>query len=144
MRFKIQPIEIIQAPNYYSILPDNQWILYDESSASLSFMLKIEDSLGERPYLVSNSDTLTSEFPRSDSLAIQSGTRGTISATSRSVTKTCNMDTDNKSLFTMNLSSTDISNIISGSVKFTLQYGSTTRTWLENYIIIKKINDVGL
>lgn len=144
MLFKILPVEIIQSPNYYSILPDGAWNVYDETSTVLGLLLQVSDSLGSRPYIVSSGDTLQAEFPRSDSLAIQSGTRGTVNSTSRAVIKTCDVDSNNKSLFTISLTSVDISNIISGSMKFTFKYGTVTRTWLESYIVIKKINDVGM
>ena len=144
MRFNIIPVEIIQSPNYYSVLPDKNWVLYDESSTSLSFILNISDSLGDRPYIIANTDTLSVEFPRADLLSIQPVTRGTLDATSRSVNKTCIVDSLNKSLFTIQLTSSDIQNIMSGSALFTLKYGQVTRTWTENYILIKKINDVGM
>ena len=144
MRFKIKPVEVIQSPNFYSVLVDGNWIIYDESATRISFMLMIIDSLGERPYVTSPTDTIEVVFPRSDSISVQTTTRGTLESSSRTVNKPCIPDNINKSLFNIDLSSNDIKNVISGTAIFTLKYGTNTRTWPENYILIKKTNEVGI
>lgn len=144
MEFKIKPVEMISSPNYYAPLPDNRWIIKNSDAQTLWFQLFISDSLGDRPYTPSSSDTFKIEFLRADNFQSDTVLR-TLQSTSRTIEKVASMNSSNRSLMSITLTSADVSTILSGSVRLTFTDSANTRTctWSANYIIKKELTDPG-
>jgi len=142
MDFKAVPIDMISEPNTFSVLPDDRWVIEGSNAKDLWFQLNVVDSLGERRYLVPSGSTLEVIFQRADLIESQ-GARRFLSNETRTVTKNAVAHADDASLFKVSLTSSDVSNIVSGTVKFVLTEPSATYEWLMNWALLKKSTDPG-
>jgi hypothetical protein len=140
--FFIEPIEMIQDPNYYSIIEDNQWVITSNNAVDLWGRLIMSDSLGDRPYITNTMDQLKVEFLRSDKFATNVNK---LTNTPQTIEKVCTPSTVNRSLFKISLTATDAKNILSGSIRFNLLIASSSKTytWVFNYAIKKELTDAG-
>ena len=139
--FQAIPLDMISAPNYYAVAKNNRWEIISPNATTLWFDLSIIDSLGQRPYSVGNSAVLQVIFMRADKQTIVQ--YNTLTATPQTVTKTASVNSSNKSLFSVSMSSQDIQIVVSGTVKFTLVDGSVNETWNQNWMLQKTLTSPG-
>ena len=142
MAFKIVPLDVISAPNYYSALPNNRWEIINPNAQTLWFQLQIVDNLGTRRYIPATGSTLEVTFQRSDSVV--TGPRANqLTHTNRNVVKAATGNASDKSLFSISMNTQDIQNIVSGSTKYKLTEGGIESTWLFDWSVYKKLTDPG-
>lgn len=139
--FKVIPLDVISAPNHFTPLPNNRWEVINPNAQTLWFQLQIVDSLGARRYMPAAGSTLQVVFQRSDLIANDNLNR--LTNTSRNVTKTATANADDRSLYSIAMTTQDIQNIVSGSTKYTLTEGATTTTWVFDWSIMKTLTDPG-
>jgi hypothetical protein len=145
MSFKDVPISIISAPNYYSILPNNRWEVISPNAQNLSFQLRIVDGLGERPYVPASGSLMTVTFQRSNLIALSTVPTlpSNLTYTPRDVVKTPSQDPNNGSLYTIAMTTQDVTGIVSGSTLFTLVESGQSTTWLFDWSVFKKLTSPG-
>ncbi len=142
MNLVATPIEMISDPNFYSIIEDGYWTLIGSNAQTLWLRVDIKDSLGQRPYMISNTDTLKVEFLRADQFSTPNN-RSRLQSTAKSVEKPCLASATNRSLYKIILTSNDVGAIMSGSARFTITSGGSSNTWVMNYAVVKKLTDPG-
>lgn len=140
-KFIAIPIEMISAPNYYAVLKPAHWTVMHSNAITLWFRLEISDSVGQRPYIPSSGSIMKVEFQRADLYGTDS--QRLLTSTAQSIEKTANMNSDNRSLMSVNITASDSEKIVGGTVKFTLTEGSQTSTWVFNYAIKKEKTEAG-
>lgn len=124
--FQANPVEVIQAPNFYSYLPDRQWVITGGSQITLWGQLFIIDSLGTRRYVLPSTASLKVTFQRADSTASQSQPQ--------TVVKTATPHVQDRSLFSFNLATSDTNLVIGGSVVFDIiDTAGAPSSWIQNY-----------
>lgn len=134
MNFGIQPIEYFGNINDFT--PVKSWDVSSSSPATLYFVLTKTDGLGSRRFIVDNSTTVNVLFLRSRP-AKSGETAKTISKTAVTVSP------NDKSLFQINLSAEDASNILSGSVQLVVTISGTQNKSSVPYIVKKNISSPG-
>lgn len=140
--FKVVPLEVISAPNYYSVLKNNRWDITNPNQQVLWFQLQIIDNLGARHYIPATGSTLEATFMRADKLT--AGPRASqLTYTAQSVVKSCVANASDKSLYSISMTSQDVQNIVSGSVKFRLVESGIETVWLFDWGVSKKLTDAG-
>lgn len=140
--YKSVPIYVVAAPNDFTTLKDNTWVVTAGKADTLWLQLRKVDVLGERRFIIPTGATLQVIFPRAES--VQHTTPGVINVTSQSIVKTATPHAEDRSMFSFNITSQEASSIIGGSVKFTLTVGSVVSTWLQNYTVRKQSADAAL
>lgn len=141
--FKAVPIDMISAPNFYSVLPSNRWEIVSPNAQSLWFQLYIVDGLGSRPYVPASGSSMTVTFQRADLISLTNTPPPTLTNTSKNVVKTAIIDPNNRSLMRIDMTSQNIQDIVSGTAKFVLTEGATSTTFLANWSVFKKLTDPG-
>jgi len=126
--FKIVAIDMIDIPNDFK---EGSWSVTPSVGTKLYFQLQVEDSLGARRYIPAPGSTVMVEFPRARSLTASNPVQQTIS-------KSAIQLPDDKSLFYLNLTTTDTQGIISGTVKVTFTESGQQNIFLQNYFITRK------
>jgi hypothetical protein len=131
--FSGKPLELISAPNYYSLLPDSQWQVTHGVKAALAGQIWITDSLGARRYVLPATSTLSITFVRADTAQQPSS--------SQSITKAVSINQFDRSLFTFELSAQETQQVISGSVIFNLTDtgAGVSAQWTQNYGLKKAL-----
>ena len=140
MAFNSVPLDMITAPNYYAALPDGRWTVTSPSAATLWFQLQIVDALGTRRYIVGTGATLTVTFQRADILAQGQTALG---ATAQSVVVSAIPHSNDRSLFSMTLTTQNVQTLVSGAVKYRLVEGANDTTWLQDYGVQKRVTSPG-
>ena len=138
----VLPIEIVNAPNFFSYLPDRQWVFTHGSAVTLAGQVCISDALGNRRYMLPGTASLQLTFLRADTQAPTPGpfNQGQVVAQGQSVVKTAVVSASDRSQFTFQLTQADTQTIISGSVIFTLSDtapGNIQANWVQNYAVKK-------
>lgn len=133
--FKVVPLYMVQAPNFYSEL-NGTWEITSPNQQTLWFQLNIVDALGQRRYISAAGATFTALFRRMDLITSEFGK---LNQQSQNVTKTISFNASDRSLCSIVLTQQDIQNIVSGGVTFTLIESGTTTQWIEQWIIKKNI-----
>lgn len=137
-QFKVFPVEMISAPNYYSFLKDIQWQLTHNIASSLTGQMWLTDALGSRRYIIPTGASLQVTFLRADTQAVLS--------VSQTVQKIVTINAQDRSLFSFNLSAAESQQVISGSVIFKLTdpgVGALNGEWTQNYGVKKILNGPG-
>jgi len=142
MTLKAVPIEMLSAPNFYSALPNGRWEITSPNAQDLWFQLWVVDSMGSRPYVPAIGSSMSVTFQRSDLIALQ-GVPSQLTNSSQSVVKTAMIDSNNRSLMKLVMTSQNIQDIVSGTTKFTLTEGAVTTTFLANWSVFKKLTNPG-
>jgi len=132
MTIKVMPINMISSPNSWTTTKDTFWIVTDATSVDLWGQIVTVDTLGTRPYVPALGSSLQAVFQRGDYL-------GSISNQNLTVTKTAIMDTNFRAMVKISLTATDSTNVISGTIVFTLIEGPVTHKWTQPWSI-KKLN----
>jgi hypothetical protein len=143
MTFIATPIEMISAPNFFSELKDNRWMVTDPNAQTLWFQLEIIDNLGQRRYIPAGGSTMSVVFQRADEFSTDNSTRGRLQNQVRTVTKAATANVSDASLFSISLTTADITGIVSGTVKFTLTEAAVPTTWVQNFFIRKSLTAPG-
>lgn len=138
--FKAVPLDMINAPNTFAPLTGNIWTIINPNAQTLWFQLQISDSLGDRRYIPAVGATLTATFRRMD---IISSINGSINQTNRDVVKTITFNASDKSLCQIAMTPTDITNIVSGGILFTLTESGQVTRWVQDWIVSKKLIELG-
>ncbi|MEM4379317.1 MAG: hypothetical protein QXL01_01340 [Thermoplasmatales archaeon] len=138
--FKAIPLDMISAPNSYSVLPGGIWEVTSPNAQTLWFQLQIIDSLGARRYVAASGATITATFRRMDLI---SSLNGSINQTNRDVVKTAVFHANDRSLLSISMTSQDIQNIVSGGVLFSFTEGANTSKWIQDWLLKKKLTDPG-
>lgn len=131
MSIKVVPIEMILAPNSWKVSTD-KWTVTAGLADDLWGQITISDALGVRPYVPALGSTLQAVFQRGDYI-------GSITNQHLTVTKVALMDTNFRSLVKIALTADEATNIISGTVVFTLTEGTSVEKWTQNWAV-KKLN----
>lgn len=134
MIFGIQPIEYFGNINDFA--PVKSWDISSSSPAILYFVLTKTDGLGSRRFIIDNSTTVNVLFLRSRP-AKSGETAKTISKTAVTVSP------NDKSLFQINLSAEDATNILSGSVQLVVTISGAQNKSSVPYIVKKSISSPG-
>ena len=140
MNYKAIPLDMIAPPNYYAPLADGRWVITSPNAVTLWFGLQIEDSLGARRYMVATGATMTVTFQRADQFT---SSQSILTQTAQSVTLTATVNANDRSLFSMNLTTQNIQTLVSGTVKCRLVEAGVDTTWLQDYGISKKLTNPG-
>jgi hypothetical protein len=128
MTFKLVAIDMIDSPNYFK---ESSWTTTPGNSVRLYCQLQIEDSLSARRYMPAAGSTVKVDFLRARSLSA-------INPVSQTIQKTAIQISEDKSLFYIDLTTTDTQNIISGTVKVTFTESGTVNVFLQNYFVVRK------
>jgi hypothetical protein len=132
MILKIVPINLITSPNFWSPTKDTFWQVTGAQATDLFGCITILDNLGQRVYVPASGSSLVALFQRGDLI-------GTNNNLHQTVTKVCTLDNNLRSLTKISLTAADATNIISGTVVFTLTEGLNIQKWTQNYAV-KKLN----
>lgn len=141
--FVIQPVDVINAPNSFSVLPDNRWVTSGANAVTLWGILQIQDSLGTRRYIPASGATLQAVFMRKDALNLTQTYPLQVSSTTQNVTVNAVLNNSDRSLFSLVLTAQNAADVISGSVKFSLTESAITTTWVQDWLLQKKIPQIG-
>ena len=141
MGFKAVPLNMIQAPNYYKELKDNRWSITAPNAQSFWLQLNLTDELGQRRYIPSAGSSLQVEFQRSGEFSLQSNRKMMVDT--RTIIKNASVNADDKSLWSFNLSESEIQGVVSGTVKFTLIESGANKVWVQNYFLKKDSTEAG-
>lgn len=143
--FRVTPLDMISAPNYFAYLRDYQWNVVGNNPVTLWFQFQITDSLGTRRYSVASPGTLALTFLRADSVGVSPSappvtfsTQTPVSQT-QSIYKVATPYVSDRSLFSISLSAQETATITSGTVQVTLTEGSQPITFNQNYLVKKTI-----
>ena len=142
MSFLIAPIQMVSAPNYWAELGGSRWEIVGPNAVDLWFRIDIVDTLGHRSYTTAPGALLSVTFQRSNSIAISTDMKQ-LSYTDRTVYKNALIDSNNRSLAKISLTTADVSGVVSGTVKFELTEGIAKSCWVQNWMLIKKPTDAG-
>lgn len=142
MIFKVIPIDMITPPNYYALGSEPRWTIIDPNPTVLWMQLMIVDALGERRYITATGATLNLTFQRADTFSTKA-TPPTLVQTAAGLTLPSTVNANDKSLFSLSLTTQSVQTIVSGSVKFTFTEGSSTNTWVQNHMISKQLTAPG-
>lgn len=132
MLLKMIPINLITAPNFWSVSKETFWSITSGQATELWGLLTIVDSLGTRPYVPALGSSLQALFQRGDYI-------GSVSNQQLSVTKSAAMDVNFRAVMKFVIAAPEATNIVSGTAVFTLTEGATINKWGQNWSI-KKIN----
>lgn len=141
MAFKAVPIDMITAPNYFAPLSESRWTIIDPNAVTLWFQLQIEDSLGTRRYMVASGATMTVAFQRADSFTLS---QNALAQAAQGLSLPATANANDRSLFSLALTSQSVQTIVSGTVKFTLVESGVTTAWTQNHFLSKKLTAQGL
>ena len=141
--FQAIPLDVITAPNFWTELPDNRWVITDPNAQALWFHLHIEDSLGSRSYIPAAGSTMSVIFQRADAFAVDGIRLNRLQHETQTVTKAGVVNADDRSLWSISMTSADITGVVSGTVKFELTESGTTTTWIQNYFLKKTMTEAG-
>lgn len=134
MNFGIQPIEYYGNINDFT--PVKNWDISSGSPATLYFILTKTDGLGTKRFIIDNSTTVNVLFLRSR--PAKSG------ETAKTISKTATIVSQNdKSLFQINLSADDASNILSGSVQLVVTISGAQNKSSIPYVVKKSVSSPG-
>ena len=131
--FKIVAIDMIDSPNAFK---ESSWSITPGTSTRLYFQLQIEDGLGSRRYIPATGSTVVIEFPRARSLTASNPVQQTISKSSIQIA-------EDKSMFYINLTTSDTQSIISGTVKVIFTESGQQNIFLQNYFVTRKPTTAG-
>lgn len=140
MTFKAVPLDMISAPNYFAPLAEPRWTILDPNAVTLWFQLYIEDTLGTRRYITASGATMTVAFQRADAFALS---QNQLTQTAQGLSLPATAHANDRSLFSLALTSQSVQTIVSGTVKFTLVESSVTTTWVQNHALSKKLTAPG-
>lgn len=141
MTFKVIPIDMISAPNYWAPLAEKMWTITSPNAQVLWFSLCVDDALGLRPYSPAAGATIVATFQRSDLISV--GTRGTLVNTVQNVTKNGTFNAQARNICSLSLTPLDAAAVASGSIKLDFTESGVTTTWLQNWAIKKLLTDPG-
>ena len=143
MSYKVVPLDMISAPNFYSPIHGGVWTITSPNATTLWLQLQIVDSLGERRFISGAGAVLQATFQRAD-LFGQAGTQLTqFTQTPRSITKTAVAHVSDKSIFNIALTSQDVQGLTGQTVKFSYVDGAINEVWVQNWAVSKKTTDAG-
>ena len=143
MQLAAAPIQIISAPNYYKPIKDNRWELINPNQQTLSFQLSISDELGFRRFIPASGSSITVEFQRADSFQVNVLSNSRLQSETRTVSKSATVNSDDRSLWSISLTTADVQGVVSGTVKFTLTQSGVATTWVQNYFLKKNLTNAG-
>lgn len=136
----VSPINVISAPNSWAPLSVSYWTVTGGIAKDIWGLLQIKDELGTRPYIAATGATMQAVFQRGDLIGVAAtGSPPTMTPNAYTVTKTIAFDSQNRALVKIPLTAQDATNIISGTVVFTLTEGATVNKWVMNWGV-KKLN----
>jgi hypothetical protein len=141
--FKVVPIDMISAPNYWAPLTEARWTITDPNAVTLSLQLEISDSLGERRYILATGGTLTAIFQRADAYSSSNSPAGSLVQTSQTISISCVVNANDRSLFTLPMTQQQVQGVVSGTVKFSMVESGVTTIWNQNYLLVKKLTGPG-
>lgn len=133
MSVKVSAVNMVSEPNYFFLQPN--WSIVGGNATTLWLQLQISDELGTRRYVPQAGATLQVQFPRARSTSNLE--------VSQTISKAGAVNTDDRSLWKITLTSSDTQGIISGTVKFTLTEGSSSQTFVQNYFIKRTLTGAG-
>lgn len=128
MTFEIVAIDMIDSPN---IFQESKWETTPSIASRLYFQLRIKDSLGSRRYIPATGSSVKIDFQRARSLSPLNPVVQTIQKTAVSLP-------EDRSMFYIDLTSTDTQAIISGTVKVTFVESGVTTIFIHNYFVTRK------
>ena len=134
---------MISAPNFYSALLDQRWQITDPNAQTLWLQLSIDDNMGFRRYVPAAGSLLSVIFQRADAFALGGAPYNRLQSESRTITKTASANSDDRSLWSISLTTADVMGIIGGTVKFTLTESGAETTFVQNYFLKKNLTDPG-
>lgn len=145
MSFKVTPLDMITAPNYWAAMKNGRWDVIDPNAVTLWFQLGVSDALGDRRYVSAAGAVMEVTFQRAD--LIQTGSGGLLPVkltnTAQSVVKTATPHALDRSLYSMALTALDIQTVVAGTVKFKLTESGVVTTWVQNYLLTKSLTAPG-
>lgn len=141
--YKIVPLDMIDAPNDFGVLPDTQWPIVGNNPLVLWFQFRKVDMLGERRYLVAGGGSVQLAFLRADTPGqpanLQTNSMFTPVSQVQTVTVVAVPYAGDQSLYSINLTSQQTQLIISGTVQVSLTEAGVTTVWNQNYLVKKTL-----
>lgn len=132
MSIKIIPINMISSPNSWVATKDTFWTVTDAMAIDLWGQLVTVDAIGTRPYIPALGAGLQAVFQRGDYI-------GSINNQNLTVTKAAAIDPNFRAMVKIALTAPDATNVISGTIVFTLTEGSVVHKWAQGWSV-KKLN----
>ena len=134
MTITVQPIQLYCSPNDFAPFPAGQpWEVTPKSAISLSFQFSTTDTLGTRRYLVPAGRTVSVKFMRAKVMKLgQPDTAQTFSVPATPMT-------EDRSIWTINLTADQASMVASGTVVFEIYQGATLVQTIQKNYMVKKI-----
>lgn len=130
---------MVSPPNHYAPLKNGRWELISANPTTLWFQLVISDSLGERRYIPNVSSSVELTFMRADSVTSNINFPYQLSVNSQNVVKTAIKNGSDSSLYSVVLTSADVSSIVSGSILVKLTEASVANSFMQNWAVIRKL-----
>lgn len=135
MTITIQPIQLYCSPNDFAPYPSGQpWEVTAKTATTLSFQFQTTDTMGTRRYLVPAGRTVTVKFMRAKVMKLgQLDTAQTFSVAAVPMT-------EDRSIWTINLTADQASQVVSGTVVFEIYQGPTLVQTIQKAYAVKKIS----
>lgn len=140
MAYQLLALDMFQAPNNYAPTPGGTFNLTEPNAQTLWFQLQVSDSLGVRRFIPPNGTSLTLEFQRANKFV---GTNRAPQESAQTVLKTATPNTDDRSLFSVALTTQDVTQIRSGTLKVNITTAGVTTSFVDNFAVRKKLTDPG-
>lgn len=142
-QFKVLPLDMINAPNYWSPSADGVFALGDVNAQTVWFQLRISDALGERRYMPAIGSGLQIIFQRADNFSVGQLNPNVVSQQTLTITKQGVAQSQDASLFSIALTAADAGQIRSGTLKVILTEGGVQNTWVQNWAVVRKMTAPG-
>lgn len=128
--YSVQPIDYV-SENLFSAIP--AWEIVNGAAARLYFQLLIDDVLGTRRYLLAPASQVSLSFIRSRAPSV--GSSSTV------ITKYATMilPVSDKSIFQVDLSATEASQVVTGGVRLTITTSGTEVSFNLPHIVKKVV-----
>jgi hypothetical protein len=139
--FKIQPIDMIAAPNSWAPIKDGVWTVVDPNPTTLWFQVLVVDSLGTRPYATATGASLSVTFRRAD--LIEQDPQRKLARTAQSLTKTATFNAQNRSIGSIALTTQDVQKLTSGAAFFSFVESGTTTQWIQDWLVKRVLTSQG-
>lgn len=129
MKLSFVPIDMIASPNSYTQL--SEWSVTQGTGERLYLQLQVSDALGTRRYMPATGATLTVTFTRARSSSLGA------TDTQQTFTVTGTVVSEDRSMWYVTLTSTQVNTLITGTVTAALTEGTTVYTLNKSYAIKK-------
>lgn len=143
--FRVVPLDMITAPNFFGYLRDFQWTIVGNNPVVLWFQFQVSDTLGTRRYTVATPGTVALTFLRADTAGVSPSappvtfSTQTPVAQTQTIYKVATPYTTDRSLYSISLTAQETATLTSGTVQVTLTENNQPITFNQNYLVKKTL-----